>query len=185
MANLIPKCIDQSTGRPTRPGAADSLVAVDGSPLSGALDYIEYNQVGESTQSVPTSTVVIFEFNNQVTDSDSNVTTGSNWRYTVPADGILFVHFGLRSTDATPSWAASEAIDIAVYVDGSIRQRAGWQWGGQGTAGQVLTGTAILDVSQNDEISLRGGHSSGNTTDFGPSTADEHFITMALLPPKG
>ncbi len=181
MADLIPLCHDSTTGAPTRPSASDTIVATDGTTeilLSPVADYIEYNNVGSGSQNFSNATTTVINFTNQVTDSDSNYSSNT---YTVPEDGHLFIHVSAHSADVSPSWASTENVELLVYVNGSISRRMGWQWGGQGSNGQVITGSAALTVSSSDTVDVRLRHTSGGNAFFGPLTSDAHFIIMALL----
>lgn len=45
-----------------------------------------------AAQPIPSGTVTIYNYNIKVTDDDNTVTTGSNWKFTAPHDGVYRIN---------------------------------------------------------------------------------------------
>ncbi len=187
MTNKTPVVVNQSDGKLTKFEVGDTLVDVSGSPVladpgSAVLDFIEYNQVGQSTQTISDITDTILQFNNQVTDPDSNVTTGASWKYTVPEDGTLMIRCCVTSSDATTNWFAATTVQLKSFVNGTEKHEFAYVFGGQGMSGHQVYGTDVIEVTSGQEVDVRLFNNINEAdNNWGAGDATNHYITMTLL----
>jgi hypothetical protein len=85
-----------------------------------AADFSAAGYYRTATQTIGTGSFTIINFDTQEYDTDSAVTTGASWKYTVPTGKGGIYHVS-ASTNLTPA-ATGQSI-LAVYVNGSEKRR--------------------------------------------------------------
>lgn len=91
--------------------------------LSGAACSARYT-LNSTAQTIGNNSTTLVQFNSQSYDTDSAVTTGAGWKFTVPAghDGD-YVIAGLITLTATAGWAANERAIVRLYKNGASASR--------------------------------------------------------------
>lgn len=145
-------------------GQLDAATSVESADLieieqSGVSKYASINQVvpplvraeyASSNAVVPTSSAVIVQFDTQVEDTHSAVTTGASWKFTTPIQGIYSVSWTFLV--ATVAAGAVTPLRVLIYKNGVLvhtsRITATTDTGFEGS------GYGSFRLAQGDEISV-------------------------------
>lgn len=130
----------------------------------GAIYFVKrliYARGGQNTaQGISPNTTVIVNFDRVDQDSNSAVTPGANWIFTVPAAGIYTTDFGAalvaaNLTGPTPGSDVRQALIGFLYVNGAVVARLG---------------VDKVQVDYRDNLQVYGSHtrlySAGDTISF-------------------
>lgn len=104
----------------------------------------------------------ILNFDNQLYDTDSAVTTGANWKFTVPAGkgGYYLVTCNVVCASSA-DWEAGEGIVLYLYKDGAVHWATnggviGWAvMQATGTFGTSLNGACAIALTAAQDIDIR------------------------------
>lgn len=147
----------------------------DSLPLTGN-PYAEYTS--NAGQSIPNAAAVtIVNFEDLSTDTDSAVTVGASWKFTVPASPDSKAGRYLITTAVTPSAAMTTAF-LRVYKNGSLVKTL---INGRTTlANDTIGGSCVLNLAASDYVDVRIGHSSAGAVTLS-ATADQNRIEIVRL----
>jgi hypothetical protein len=128
---------------------------------STAQAYARYKV--SATRSLANSTLTIVNFDTSVFDTDSAVTTGAAWKFTVPADhGGYFIVTSTITLESNAGWGASEYLQVDVYVDGAYYTTLNkWNCQVAGTFVVGTTGASIVYAAAASFIDIRCTQNSG------------------------
>lgn len=141
------------------------LVAASGEATGAkwqAFTGARYNS--NSAQNVVNNTAVaIINFEDQVYDPDSLVTTGANWKFTAPVTGYYHVDTLVLFANNT-GWANGERGLLQLFKDGvalaDLDRQDNYSGGGPSQA-MLLKGSITIDLAATHYIDLRVAQNSG------------------------
>lgn len=153
----------------------------------GTQDQLTFNSVDitgnpmasytASGTSLVNATASIIQFNTIEFDTNSAVTTGAAWKFTVPAgkSGKYLI-----ATSVVPSGAIAAGVtSLQVYKNGSAFKTL-WRSSGAVPSTTSLEGQAILSLVATDFIDIRVTQNSGGAMSL-TATPAENFISIARL----
>lgn len=120
--------------------------------------------VTDAGQSIPTGgTGTVIDFEDLVYDPDGLVTTGANWVFTAPVDGLYAVASAVLFAAST-TWAAIEAARLSVAVNGTVVRHVGRTT--DFTNANIFVGAngaTLVSCSAGDTIDVRVLQTSGGS----------------------
>lgn len=114
-------------------------------------------------QSIPNNIATIVNFDTLYRDTHAAVTTGVNWRFTVPVTGDYVVAAAIMYV-STATWAIGEAADLVVYINGGAYRTLDYNNrinGASGAQFMHLSGSTTLYATSGQLIDLRTTQQSG------------------------
>ncbi len=139
--------------------AETNIAALQAVPVKA---YAEYTTT--AGQSIPNNTATIINFGTLVTDTDSAVTTGASWHFTVPTGkGGRYLISAIVTTNTTQAGAVPGTLLLEVFKNGSLLadvyrlQMANSVFGATSSA----SGMTIVNVVATDTLDVRFTQSSG------------------------
>lgn len=135
-----------------------------------------------STQAISNSSTTIVNFGTSVFDTDSAVTTGANWRFTVPAGkGGYYAVTAMVALQQSSNWGVGEYCYLQIYKNGSAGARLVERFlNGSGTLTISVTGTEIINLAAGDYIDIRITQNSGGNVTI-DSDGDRCHVAIARL----
>lgn len=130
-----------------------------------------------SSKSIASATAVILDFDTADYDTDSAVTTGASWKYTVPSGkGGYYAVSAASLIEASTAWNVGEYAVLRLYKNGTQIANLDilYMMADAGTAYAVmLSGITMVELAAGDYIDVRLYQNSGSTLTVnagGPST---------------
>lgn len=133
---------------------ADSAQSA-GIAWSSGSSYARYYR--STTQTISNDTVTIVDFASSDFDTDSAVTTGASWKYTVPT-GKTGYYLVIASVvfDSSASWEQGELAYIRIFKNGGTNAFLDYRvMQGTGTYGFNLVGGTVISLAAADYIDVR------------------------------
>ena len=125
----------------------------------------------DAGQSIPHNAATIVDFEDQVVDTHSAVTTGAAWKFTAPLSGYYQVQVHLTFVSTT-AWALIERAEIALYKAGaqySVLDRAThWDTSAQ-TNFRTTRGGDVVQMAAGEHIDIRVTQDSGGALALFPT----------------
>jgi hypothetical protein len=137
----------------------------------------------DAGQSISNATWTIIDFEDQVIDTHSAVTTGASWHFTAPIGGIYVVSACIMFAQAT-DWGETEFAQLAAYRASThyrlLSRPAGADFSG---AAQYLAahGMAVIDMTASQELSIRVNQQSGATQTIHNSYSYNHVSIFRVM----
>jgi hypothetical protein len=133
-----------------------------------------------SAQSIPNVTFTPVNFNTVGHDSHNAVTTGPDWRYTCPIQGMYLVTTGVLFDVA--SWGSGTGAVLSLFRNGSrtsdLEHRTVYS---TSTIYLQIAGAAMVRCNRGDTLSVRVYHTRGSPTST--LTGEFHVhIAIARIP---
>ena len=107
-------------------GTNDQVLVADSGEASGTKwstinDFIGARYKVSTGQTISNGAVTIVNFDTEDYDTDSAVTTGAAWKFTVPADmGGYYLVTTCVFFDSDDNWAAGEVMQLLLYKNNGI-----------------------------------------------------------------
>ncbi len=120
----------------------------------------------------------VIDFEDQVIDTHSAVTTGASWNFATPSAGyyLVVVHLAFQSSSA---WADAEILQIAIRNEGA--NVAAIQWTGLGaTATNAGIIAGVVNAAKADAIDATVFQNSGSTLTMNTSAAQTVIDIMKV-----
>lgn len=135
-----------------------------------------------STQSLTSGSIVRINYATQTYDTDSAVTTGASWVFTVPTGkGGKYLVIACAGIQSSSAWGANEATVLLLYKNGSqYCQLAQWRAHAAATVSVWLGGGTMVDVAAGDTLDIRIEQQSGSTLTL-DNTATQGWVCIAKL----
>lgn len=135
-------------------------------PLATSAGYPPFSGARYATDAAQTitnnTTVAIINFDGQIYDTDSAVTTGAGWKYTAPATGYYHLDCGIEFAGSS-GWAAGERGLLQLFKNNSnileLDRRDFYVSGG--SLVMRLYGHATIALDKDDYIDIRIAQNSG------------------------
>lgn len=151
-------------------GAGISASDLTGNPVA--------NYTTASGQTFTSGTPAQLNYATQEYDSNSAVTTGATWKFTVPATGNKGGTYLITASMVLPT-VASGATSFTVYKNGSAF-RTLWSFSGAVAANTTATGHAIIVCNAGDTLDVRLTQNSGGSV-TSTATALNTWINIARI----
>lgn len=165
--NLFPKVLIVEGSAPASPASGNQALYIDSADhklkrknSSGTVTAIEYTaasfvgvRYSTNTAQAVTATPTIIDFEDQVYDSGSLVTTGAAWKFTAPSTGYYNVSVFLTldsAANTTPHGAT-----LSIYKGGSLLTCIGRVTGPTATFLLSVGGTATINLTASEYIDIR------------------------------
>lgn len=160
--------------------SGESLGVKWASLAGGAESHARYKV--SSTKSISNTTYTIIDYDTSVYDSDTAVTTGASWKYTVPSGkGGYFVVTASAYLQSSAGWAADEFVQLALYKNGTLDTVLGEvRIHASGTFSVFVTGASLVSLAAADYIDVRMYHNNGSSQTI-DSDGDLSHIAIAKL----
>lgn len=122
---------------------------------STAVSHARYKK--NAQQTISDATYTIINYNSQDYDTDSAVSTGVSWKYTVPADHTgYFLISASALLNSSAGWEVGESALLAVYKNNALVHRLTQHvMQAAGTYAVYLTGATVLQANATDYIDVR------------------------------
>lgn len=114
-------------------------------------------------QTIPNNTATVINFETKTFDSLTLITTGAAWKFTAPIAGYYNINAAIMYTSTT-AWAAGEAGDLVLYVNGSAYATLDYHnnWVSAGTLiFMQLSGSDVVYLTAGQYLDLRTTQQSG------------------------
>lgn len=165
-------------------GANGSILMADSTQSAGVkwTSFPMARYTIASTQSLATGTEVRINYATQVFDTDSAVTTGASWVFTVPSGkGGYYLVIACAGIQSSSAWGANESAVLHLYKNTTeFCQLAQWRAHAAATVSVWLGGAAIVNCSAGDTIHVKIDQTSGSTLTL-DNTATQGWICIARL----
>lgn len=147
---------------------ADSAetLGVKWADAAASVDHPGAAYTSTAGTSFPDSTSKIIDFSTSEYDTDSAVTTGASWKFTVPSGkgGKYLIAFGINFEETTTAWSGGELLQVSLFRNNSeikiLHRRSYIQ--NVGTGNDVdAQGAVIVDLAASQFIDLRVFQNSG------------------------
>lgn len=149
-----------------------------GSGFVGAL-YTMNGSTGNSA--LADSTDEIIDFNVSSFDTDSAVTTGTSWKFTVPTgmDGYYLVSASLALSST--AFTANQVFRLSLYKGGVLQRYIAMKYA-HATASYTIaaSGSTIISLAATNYIDIRGYQDSGGAANIN-STSAINQISIARI----
>lgn len=135
-----------------------------------------------TTQAISTATPTIIDFSTVDYDTNSAVTTGASWKFTVPASlgGKYFICASAILT-STSGWVADETAYLQVYLNnGASAMLDRFVAYGAAACAVYLSGGTILNLSAGDYVDIRIYQNNGATINIVADSAINHVAIARL-----
>lgn len=135
-----------------------------------------------STQSLANSTEVRINYATSVFDTDSAVTTGASWVFTVPTGkGGYYLVIACAGIQSSSAWNANEAAVLHLYKNSTeFCQLAQWRAHAAATVSTWLGGATIVNPVAGDTLHVTIDQTSGSTLTL-DNTDTQGWICIARL----
>lgn len=143
----------------TAPGGVSwAAFAASANPVAGALQ-------STSMTGLAASTYHIINFNTVDVDTDSGITVGASWKYTVAAGKqgwyLICVHAGISPST---NWVSGTRSELWLYKGGVQLQQIGVFYGqSSASTGPVFQGYALVFLGAGNYVDARIWHNLGTT----------------------
>lgn len=162
-------------------GAAASVLESTGSaaawePFAGA------SYATNAGQSIVTgAAVAIVDFEDQIYDPGSDVTTGASWAYTAPKTGIYLVTAMVQFANSS-GWADQERGLMQLFKNGSVYRNLDRKdsYTAASSVIMVLHGATTVSLTAAETIDVRVAQNSGGNLALSASTA-ENWIDIVRI----
>lgn len=124
-------------------------------------DVIACKYETNASQSIPDATWTIVNYEDQVFDTHSRVTTGASWKWTATRDCIVFVKACMLFGTAT--WADGEIRVLEVYLNGAraATLERNEHFLADNAYSVMCKGSTLIEMSDGDYIDIRVYHNQG------------------------
>ena len=155
-------------------------MALHTQPVAARRIYPVRYERGGTAQSIANSGVRV-DFNTQIFDPYSLVTTGASWVYTCPETGYYQVSASV-SFFALENWSAGFDLDTRVFINTTQEvtlNRIRMSVAKTADRNRDVVGSALIYCSKNDTIHLKAYHQETGTRDI--STGDGSYISIHYI----
>lgn len=132
-----------------------------------------------STKTINNATATIINYDTSVFDTDSAVTTGASWKFTVPAshDGYYLV-VATAYFQSSASWTAGETAYLELYKNNALAFRIGQRFiHATATLPMFVQGVGLISLVATDYIDVRVYQNSGASATI---DSDGNFSHIAI-----
>lgn len=150
-------------------GAEGEFLTVDASTTTGAkyAAYTTNNIFAQYRVSTSQTLTAQVNFNTQVYDTASAVTTGASWKFTCPADeGGYYAISCNVNCNATSGWNAGDSVFLLLYKNNSTLDAPAYldleYMPAAGTHAPTLSGHAVVSLAAGDYIDVRVDKNTAN-----------------------
>lgn len=152
--------------------------------ISGGNSCAARYEISGSTanSALANASAEIIDFDTSDFDTDTAVTTGASWKFTVPTGkgGKYLVMCNIALASDT-NWGENELFRVGVYVGGVLQAYLGSQYMHAAASGGFevhVNGSTVLDLSAADEVDFRAYQNSGSAINF---STDGDFCHCAII----
>lgn len=156
--------------------ATGSLNVVTGSLLTGSV-YASFNTATGQTMVNGSATVV--NFDTSEIDTHGAVTTGANWRFTVP-DGKAGLYELSANVSYNPVTNSTPTVFLSLFKNGTELKRFSRMSGLASTAQYYVDGTITVPLSASDYVDFRLFQNSGINQNL-ETTRVANWVTILQL----
>jgi hypothetical protein len=152
--------------------------------ITGTVDVVaRYNSnAAQTIVSNVTGTVVDFE--DQVIDTHSAVTTGVNWVFTCPAGQTGYYHVNSRiQFVGTTAWADIERGTLSIHKNGTLYSTLDRRdcMSSASNVQMSLCGSDIIYLLSGETIDIRVSQNSGGNLDIQGSVPEHKYVSIAKI----
>lgn len=157
---------------------ADNGAGWDG-PLRSSPPAIAARAYRSSTQSAPHNTTTVVNFDAIEVDTEGAITTGSQWAFTAPQDGLYLVAATVTLA-SNSSWAIGETARLYLYRNGALYARLAADSNINANTPITLSGATLVELQQGDTVDVRLYQNSGGTLSISGATGNTHVSIVKV-----
>jgi len=136
-----------------------------------------------STKSLTSGSTTIVDFDTEDFDTDSAVTTGASWKFTVPADyDGYYIICATVTLESSANWNAGERLILMAYKNNALFSYIGvWTCIDSGTRIVSATGVSIMSLAAADYIDIRALQDTGSAINVNSDGNYSHVAIARLF----
>lgn len=145
-----------------------------------SADLVSASYESSAGQSIPNSSLTIWNLATKIEDSHNAVTTGGSWKFTAPISGLYQVSCNWNF--ATGSYGGTSNFQCALYKNGSQFRKLGFirTENGSASIAPSSSGTTLIRLNAGDYIDFRLFQDNGSSASLEASGVNNHISIVRV-----